>query len=48
MKKYCPKGVVTDGQVPAREIGQGAIEPAKLIAPMLARLVATDHAFAKL
>jgi hypothetical protein len=32
----------------ARETGQGAIEPAKLIAPMLARFMATDRAFAKL
>lgn len=32
----------------SREIGQGAVEPAKLIAPMLARFMATDRAFAKL
>jgi hypothetical protein len=32
----------------SRETGQGAIEPAKLIAPMLARFMATDRAFAKL
>ena len=31
----------------ARETGQGPIEPAKLIAPMLARFMATDRAFAK-
>ena len=31
-----------------RETGQGAVEPAKLIGPMLARFMATDRAFAKL
>lgn len=30
-----------------RETGQGTLEPAKLIAPMLARFMATDRAFAK-
>jgi hypothetical protein len=30
-----------------RETGQGAVEPAKLIGPMLARFMATDRAFAK-
>lgn len=32
----------------ARENSQAAIEPAKLIAPMLARFIATDRAFARL
>jgi hypothetical protein len=32
----------------ARETGQGAIDPARLIAPMLARFMATDRAFASL
>ena len=32
----------------SRETGQGAVEPAKLIAPMLARFMAADRAFAKL
>ena len=36
------------GEVLARETGQGAVEPAKLIAPMLQRFMATDRAFAKL
>ena len=36
------------GQVLARETGQGVIEPAKLVAPMLARFMATDRAFTKL
>lgn len=42
------RDLVTYGEVLARETGQGAIEPAKLIAPMLARFMATDRAFAKL
>lgn len=32
----------------ARESGQSINDPAKLIAPMLARFMATDRAFAKL
>ncbi len=35
------------GQVLARETGQGTIEPAKLIGPMLARFMAMDRVFAK-
>ena len=35
-------------QALGRETGQRAIEPAKLIGPMLARFMATDRAFAKL
>jgi hypothetical protein len=31
-----------------RETGQSAVEPAKLIGPMLARFMATDRVFAKL
>ena len=31
-----------------RGAGQAAVEPAKLIPPMLARFMATDRAFAKL
>ena len=31
----------------ARETAREALEPAKLIAPMLARFMATDRAFAK-
>ena len=31
----------------ARETGQTSVEPGKLIAPMLARFMATDRAFAK-
>lgn len=42
------RDLVAYGEALARETGQGAIEPAKLIAPMLARFMATDRAFAKL
>ena len=34
-------------QALAREAGQTALEPAKLIPPMLARFMATDRGFAK-
>jgi hypothetical protein len=34
-------------QVLGRETGQSALEPAKLIPPMLTRFMATDRAFAK-
>jgi hypothetical protein len=36
------------GEVLARETGQSVIEPTKLIAPMLARFMATDRVFAKM
>ena len=42
------RDLVVYGQVLARETGQEAVEPAKLIAPMLQRFMATDRAFAKL
>ena len=42
------RDLVAYGQVLASETGQGAPEPAKLIAPMIARFMATDRAFAKL
>ena len=42
------RDLVAYGQLLARETGQGAVEPAKLIAPMLQRFMATDRAFAKL
>jgi hypothetical protein len=35
-------------EVLARENGQGIAEPTKLIAPMLARFMATDRAFEKI
>jgi hypothetical protein len=42
------RDLVAYGQVLARETGQDTVEPGKLIAPMLARFVATDRAFARL
>ncbi len=42
------RDLVAYGQALARETGQGAVEPAKLIEPMLARFMATDRVFAKL
>ena len=42
------RDLVAYGQALAQETGQGAVEPAKLIAPMLQRFMATDRAFAKL
>ena len=42
------RDLVIYGNALSRETGQGAVEPAKLIGPMLARFMATDRAFAKL
>ncbi len=42
------RDLVAYGQALARETGQAAPEPAKLIAPMIGRFMATDRAFAKL
>ncbi len=42
------RDLVAYGHALARETGQSAVEPAKLIGPMLARFMATDRAFAKL
>ena len=41
------RDLVAYADVLARATGQPTIEPAKLIAPMLARFIATDRAFAK-
>jgi hypothetical protein len=41
------RDLVTYAEVLAREIGQRINDPVKLIAPMLARFMATDRAFAK-
>jgi len=41
------RDLVAYAQALARETAQGALEPAKLIAPMLARFIATDRVFAK-
>ena len=42
------RDLVADGHALARETGQGAVDPAKLVGPMLARFMATDRAFSKL
>lgn len=42
------RDLIAYGQVLARETGQGSVDPAKLIVPMLMRFMATDRAFAKL
>ena len=42
------RDLVAYGQALAHESGRGAVEPAKLVGPMLARFMATDRAFAKL
>ena len=42
------RDLVAYGNALGRETGQGVVEPAKLIGPMLARFMATDRAFAKL
>lgn len=46
-----PAGIHRDLAIYADALGQGgrkAVEPAKLIPPMLARFMATDRAFAKI
>jgi hypothetical protein len=42
------RDLVAYGQALARETGQAAVEPTKLVGPMLARFMATDRAFARL
>ena len=42
------RDLVAYGQALARETGQGVVDPAKLVGPMLARFMATDRAFAKM
>jgi hypothetical protein len=39
------RDLVSYGQTLGRETGQGALEPSKLVAPMLAHFMATDRAF---
>ena len=41
------RDLVTYAEVLARESGQPISDPVKLIAPMVARFMATDRAFAK-
>ena len=42
------RDLVAYGNALGRETGQGGVDPAKLIGPMLVRFMATDRAFAKL
>ena len=42
------RDLVAYGNALGRETGQGIVEPAKLIGPMLVRFMSTDRAFAKL
>lgn len=42
------RDLVAYAEVLAKETGQSISDPAKLIAPMLTRFIATDRAFAKL
>lgn len=42
------RDLLTYAEVLARETGQGTAEPTKLIAPMLARFMATDRVFARI
>jgi hypothetical protein len=42
------RDLVAYGEILARQGGQSIGDPVKLIAPMLARFMATDRAFAKL
>jgi hypothetical protein len=41
------RDLVSYGQALGRETGKGAIEPVKLIAPMLARFMGTDRGFSR-
>ncbi|HEV7228033.1 DUF2274 domain-containing protein [Brevundimonas sp.] len=41
------RDLVAYGEVMGRENGTAPVEPMKLVAPMLARFMATDRAFAK-
>ena len=42
------RDLITYCELLVRESGQPALEPTKIIAPMLARFMSTDRAFAKL
>jgi hypothetical protein len=41
------RDILAYAEVLSKETGQSAYDPAKLIAPMLARFMATDRAFAR-
>ena len=42
------RDLVAYAEALSREAAQGAVDPAKLISPMLKKFMATDRAFAKL
>ena len=42
------RDLIAYGELLGRETGQAVADPAKLVAPMLARFMATDRVFAKL
>ena len=42
------RDLVAYAEALSRETAQGAVDPAKLVAPMLKKFMATDRAFAKL
>ena len=42
------RNLVAYARVLSQETGQNALDPAKLVSPMLARFMETDRAFAKL
>ena len=41
------RDLVAYGEVLGREAGSGAVEPSKLIGPMLAKFIASDRAFTR-
>ena len=41
------RDLVAYGEALGRQSGQPAVEPARLVGPMIARFIATDRAFAK-
>lgn len=41
------RDLIAYGEILGHEEGQGAVEPARLIVPMLQRFIATDRGFAK-
>jgi hypothetical protein len=41
------RDLVAYGEALGQEVGQAAIEPGRLITPMIARFMATDRGFAK-
>jgi hypothetical protein len=46
-RKKVYRSIALYAELLGKETGQAAVEPAKLIPPMIARLMASDRAFAK-